>query len=257
MKPSLYHEEIGTIVIASERTYKAAKIFWEAIAAQYELPQFEKPIFPEEPPAPKTDLDAREENLARSTIPSDEIKPVKAKKPAKKGKRGGNHNKGNKYGIPSSMFATDRQKYQRLWSRCKKLGIMYEDALKLEGKTVPRGIHKKSAAKKVDPQTINEPAEKTSEEASRIDKPPSDIKIEGAAELVDKMPEVRPPSGLQEKRLAATGFKLKDHVRQIKKFNDRQASGVGVVTGFKNGLVEVNFSGTQYYKIAPDCLEVV
>jgi hypothetical protein len=52
-------------------------------------------------------------------------------------------------------------------------------------------------------------------------------------------------------------FKIDDHVRQIKKYQDRQVTGIGVVKGFKNGLVEVNFNGSQYYKIDPKCLEVV
>jgi len=52
-------------------------------------------------------------------------------------------------------------------------------------------------------------------------------------------------------------FKINDHVKQIKKYHDRQMSGIGVVTSIKNGLIEVNFRSGQYYKIAPDCLEGV
>jgi hypothetical protein len=57
--------------------------------------------------------------------------------------------KGNKYGIPREIYSTDKKKYQRLWSRCRDLGITYEEALKLEGKTThgPKRL-KKSAAKK-------------------------------------------------------------------------------------------------------------
>jgi hypothetical protein len=36
-----------------------------------------------------------------------------------------------------------------------------------------------------------------------------------------------------------------------------KVSGIGVVTALVKGLVEVNFGGQQYYKIAPDCLEVI
>jgi len=56
--------------------------------------------------------------------------PVK-KAPAKK--RGGNHSKGNKYGIPSSLYMTDKKRYNVLWARCKKHGITYEEALKRDG----------------------------------------------------------------------------------------------------------------------------
>lgn len=52
------------------------------------------------------------------------------------------------------------------------------------------------------------------------------------------------------------GFKIKDHVKQVKPYLNRKVSGVGIVSGVKNGLVEVNFNGTQYYKIAPECLEM-
>lgn len=148
MNPTLYHEEIGTIIIASERTYQAAKIFWEAIAEQYE-PKPAVPLTPEIEERiasiiAKHKPDAREENLARSAIPGDELppkneinckcalpKPVKEKKP--KGKRGGNHSKGNKYGIPSLLWKTDKKRYQILWSRCEKHGITYEEAVKRDG----------------------------------------------------------------------------------------------------------------------------
>jgi hypothetical protein len=39
-----------------------------------------------------------------------------------------------KYGIPKKLFGTDKALYQRLWNRCKKLGIKYEAALAMEAK---------------------------------------------------------------------------------------------------------------------------
>jgi len=96
-----------------------------------------------------------------------------------------------------------------------------------------------------------------------------DIKIEGADELVDKMPEIRPPIREAHKRVheAVTAanirreppaeFKVGAHVKQIKPYLDRKVSGIGCVTARMKGLIEVNFSGTQYYKIAPECLEVL
>jgi len=164
---------------------------------------------------------------------NDELKSEPVKKASAKKKRGGNNNKANKYGIPPTLFHTDKRAYQRLWSRCKKGGIMYEEALKLEGKT-NRGRKTSTAAKNAPPQTEIHRGE-----------PPSDIKT------------IASPLGLVEPGYSAPAIKLGDHIKQIKKFQDRQVSGVGVVTNFVKGLIEVNFNGTQYYTIAPDCLELV
>jgi hypothetical protein len=51
--------------------------------------------------------------------------------------------KGNPFGIPTILYSTDKQKYQRLWTRCKKHGIKYEEALAMEGKTKLVGRHAK------------------------------------------------------------------------------------------------------------------
>jgi len=47
------------------------------------------------------------------------------------------------------------------------------------------------------------------------------------------------------------------HVKQVRPYLNRTVSGIGAVTALVKGLVEVNFNGSQYYKIAPDCLEVL
>jgi len=145
---------------------------------------------------------------------NDELKSELVKKaPAKK--RGGNHSKGNKYGIPSSLYMTDKKRYNVLWARCKKHGITYEEALKRDGIKGGRTTTKTSTK-------------------------PTKLVVASPENLV-----------------ISPGFKLGDHIKQIKKFQDRQVSGVGVVTNFVKGLIEVNFNGTQYYTIAPDCLELV
>lgn len=75
--PSIYHPDIGEYIeIRNELAFKAASVVWDAIVAKYSNKSLDKQtvrVIPE---------DIREENLARSTIPSDELK--KPEKPAKK-----------------------------------------------------------------------------------------------------------------------------------------------------------------------------
>jgi hypothetical protein len=66
-----------------------------------------------------------------------------------------------------------------------------------------------------------------------------------------KTPATVPPASQK----SVTDFTIGTHVKQVKPYLDRQVSGVGIVTGHKQGLVEVNFSGHQYYKIDLSCLE--
>jgi hypothetical protein len=165
--------------------------------------------------------------------------PVVKTEPAPKKTRG---NKSNKFGIPSSLSKSDNKAYSAAWAYCNAHGITYDK------------IGEFKAAKKT-------------ERAAKPKKPI--IKIEGADNLVDKMPEIRPPIREAHKRVheAVTAanirreppaeFKVGVHVRQIKPYLDRKVSGIGVVTALVKGLVEVNFNGSQYYKIAPDCLEVL
>jgi len=263
-KPYLYHPVMGSVLyIRDELSFRIAKLCWEEIERQWE-PKPDPVVILEEPDLPagkyltwdefkekfdKEERDRREENFGKSAIappipekiekvlecapmPVPKPEPVK-KAPAKK--RGGYHGKGNKYGIPSELFHTDKQAYQRLWFRCKKGGITYEEALKME------------RAKKQEP----------------------DIKIGGADAVIDKLPDLRPPTTGDPGKVyrnprnpvpvadIPNEFKVGVHVKQVKPYNDRKVSGIGVVTARVNGLIEVNFAGTQYYKIAPDCLEVV
>lgn len=270
------------------------------------VPEMAVPLTPEiSERISKIIRDHREENLARSTIPGDELKmpedtevevsctsleqtnPVKIKAPIQPKKRHGR----DKWQIPF-VYKENPREYDKAWKLCKKFNLPYPEAVKkrdeayaAKGKKPSVGsdynpgkqvtcsycgyecnshalhlhvLHKhpeKYEEHKANPDRLGKGIHKEIPAAGRIE---SDIKIEGMDDdLIKAMPETRPPSGLQEKRLAAVDLKRGDHVRQIKKFNDRQVSGIGIVSGIKNGLIEVNFNGTQYYKIARDCLEVV
>lgn len=166
-------------------------------------------------------------------------------------------NKSNKFGIPPGLLKSDKRAYDRAWAYCKAHGITYDK------------IEEYKAAKKAG-RAKKSPKVKQSIKAIALSNESTEpaIKIEGADALVDKMPEIRPPTGEAHKRVAEVraaaakqsvpdDFKVGAHVKQIKPYYDRTVSGIGVVTARVNGLVEVNFSGHQYYKIAPDCLEVV
>jgi hypothetical protein len=107
----------------------------------------------------------------------------------------------------------------------------------------------------------------------------ADIKIQGIdKDLEAAMPEKRPPtrgdppkditsgspagmsgtaSSPSPHPTSVTEFKIGMHVKQVRPYLNRTVSGIGAVTALVKGLVEVNFGGQQYYKIAPDCLEVI
>jgi hypothetical protein len=89
----------------------------------------------------------------------------------------------------------------------------------------------------------------------------NDVK-EPEKEVVDKPfpaspKETRKATSAYQPETLAERFPLKTHVRQVKEYLGRKVTGIGSVTDHVKGLVEVNFNGSQYYKIAPDCLEVV
>lgn len=52
--------------------------------------------------------------------------------------RPGNH-KGKDLGIPSGLYGQDKGLYQRVWYRCSKKGMTYEQALKLEKNAPSQG----------------------------------------------------------------------------------------------------------------------
>lgn len=74
---------------------------------------------------------------AKAIALSNDVKEPPSKKPD-----GRKHNgKGNKYGIPPELYKQDKQKYSRIWSRCKKHGLTYEQALELEKDIRPGKPH--------------------------------------------------------------------------------------------------------------------
>lgn len=80
------------------------------------------------------------------------IKAPKVKPAAKAKKPKDTVRSGNRYGIPAHLFSEDKRKYQRIWSRCKTRGIMYEEALKLEGKPDSERVPKPDPAKPTPPE---------------------------------------------------------------------------------------------------------
>ncbi len=87
--PSIYHPDIGEYIeIRNELAFKAARVLWDAIAAIYEKNVVVLPVtFTDKAPI----VDVREENLARSTIPSDELKKAKKKIDGRVNNSGGPH----------------------------------------------------------------------------------------------------------------------------------------------------------------------
>ena len=150
----------------------------------------------------------------------------------------------NKFGIPVDLYQKDKKKYQRIWSQCNKLDIMYEEALLLEGRTV-RGTPLKEilAIVRAEQQTKSESDKNSSENRSRIDKPVPDIKTVPFSVTMDKTPKSELVVGRS--------------VRQIKPDQGRQIQGNGVVTARRGDLVEVRDGGGKKSWIVDTCLELI
>jgi hypothetical protein len=152
-----------------------------------------------------------------------------------------------KYQIPFNSMV-QKKEYQNAVNLCKKYDKPYPESLKLKEVDLKLKEAKKAG------KSVKKQSGVQAGSDSGVHKPPSDIKIGGIdKDLMAAMPDARP----QTRGDAANDFKIGVHVKQIKPYLDRKVSGIGAVTALVKGLVEVNFSGTQYYKIAPDCLEVV
>jgi hypothetical protein len=199
------------------------------------------------------------------------------------GRKNGGTNKGplkgtarEKYKIPFSTTQNPKG-YNHAVYICTKYDKPYEEAVKLEEADLKAKKEKKAdkivkIPKKPPVKKDRLPFHQNQKPDPAVDEWPDDdhdIVIEGIDGLVDKMPDERPPGArdpgvvYHNPRNPAVipaipaELKIGVHVKQIKPYLDRKVSGIGVVTARVNGLVEVNFSGTQYYKIAPDCLEVL
>ena len=109
-----------------------------------------------------------------------EAKPVSSEKksaPATHTKRGPYKKRSKdvgKYGIPSQLFASDKALYQRLWNRCKKKGIQYEEALEMEKTMRKRPIRKPKDTSKQLREAIDSSNEWTIEEDAAIRECPNE-----------------------------------------------------------------------------------
>jgi hypothetical protein len=165
--------------------------------------------------------------------------------------------KGNKYGIPQDLYKKDIRLYQRLWGRCKTLGIKYEDALKMEGQVTRR--HKPDVKKilgKVEATPAEIPAKKPRVTHERLpfhqNKP--DLSKQ-SAEAIPQSNEVKePPLPAVEPKYG--GFKIGDKVRQVSgsKIFTGTGSIVRAVPGSSECLVRFD-SGQEW--IRRDNLEAV
>jgi hypothetical protein len=190
-------------------------------------------------------------------------------KPAKKTRAPG-RNKGNKYGIPSELSKTDLKKYQRLWFRCSSKGIMYEEALAMEGKTKPRGISaKKPVLSNISQDLVDllpDKAPPTNKEAGRrnpvnagVENRPAGparekIKAVMAAIAASKEPA---PVPVTMDKAPACEIVAGLHVRQIRPDAGRSIFGTALVLARPGEIVEVRDGGGQVHKILAACLEVV
>jgi len=174
-----------------------------------------------------------------------------------------------KYQIPFST-TQDQKGYNHAVYICTKYDKPYEEAVKLEEADLKANKEKKADKIFKTPKTPpvrkeRLPFHQNQKPDPAVDDWPDDdhdIVIEGIDGLEDKMPETRPPTRGDRLNSAPVPaipaeFKIGVHVKQIKPYLDRKVSGIGAVTALVKGLVEVNFGGQQYYKIAPDCLEVI
>lgn len=63
----------------------------------------------------------------------------------------------NQYGIPKSIYKTDKKLYQRLWARCKAKGIKYAEAMELERKPLAQTPPENTAVKKQRKAPVTKP----------------------------------------------------------------------------------------------------
>jgi len=143
-------------------------------------------------------------------------------------KNGGNVKvkKGNKYGIPASLFSEDKRKYQRLDARCRTHGITYEQALEMEKMIRPGKVHA---------DTLKQSAQAIASS--------NDVKEPACTLTMDKC--------------SASENVIGFRVRQIKPDAGRQFSGVGVVVARHNGIIEVRNGSAKTHKIDARYLAIV
>lgn len=149
--------------------------------------------------------------------------PVKKKteQPAKKkGKRRG---RVNKYGIPQDLFNTDNKLYQRLWARCKAQGIMYAEALAMEGACKTRS--KRASA------PVQKPAENVPERSAEPD---------NAVSCFDRQPPAAPAELAPKDKVVYTGSPKMFH--GTAEVVSAKPGYLNVVVDIGNGRMECNRS---------------
>jgi len=134
--------------------------------------------------------------------------------------------KGNKYGIPASLFSEDKRKYQRLDARCRTHGVTYEQALEMEKMIRPGKVHA---------DTVKQSAQAIASS--------NDVKEPVCALTMDKC--------------SASENVIGFRVRQIKPDHGRLFSGIGVVVARHNGIIEVRNGNAKTHKIDARYLAIV
>jgi hypothetical protein len=164
-----------------------------------------------------------------TTAAKEPEKPERRHRPTgrKPGPRPGT-GRGNPYGIPTSLYTTDKKKYQRLWHRCKVKGIKYEEALAMEGKTKLVGRHAKKAKAEA-------------------------LIIKESAQAIASSNDVKEPVTVA----APSAIVIGAHVQQTRPDAGRMISGNGVVVGRRGEIVDVRDGGGKVHKILAACLKVV
>jgi hypothetical protein len=140
-------------------------------------------------------------------------------------RNGGKSRRSSKYGIPTELYTSDRKKYKRIWARCKKHGITYEEALKLE-------------TKPEDPK--EEPVENPIPDKTEV--PSDDIITRNFPALTDPLAIIQGHT-----------------VLMIKPNGDKQiVPGNLLITSRKiDGRIEVRDNNGKLHLIPPDCLKVI
>jgi hypothetical protein len=106
----------------------------------------------------------------------------------------------NQYGIPSELYRTDKNLYQRLWGRCKKHGIKYEAALAMEA-TMRKRPEKKAKAPAADTTKDSAQAIAPSNEAKAPKKP----KVK-KPHLLHRMKNAKPPEAPPQQEEPVTEY---------------------------------------------------
>jgi hypothetical protein len=195
-----------------------------------------------------------------------------AKTVDKKGKRGGNHRKGNKFRIPVEIYQNDPKLYGRIYWRCARKGITYEEALKLEkttdspSKESVKGTKRKKVHKVATPPSQSDSDKITmpgftagsdniskSSEIERSQQPTEDDIKNRVTALAEANKHFSPP----QKSPPSDGIVTGIHVKQIRPDAGRQIFGTATVIERRGEIVSVRNGNGKVHKILAACLQAV